>query len=218
MTDDLQVIRIKRDLSITVDVAENGITAHKVISPQGLENALMESMINTDTKSGILPKNCIAWTKSSRGNAEYYVIRHDERFADIQYHETKYPHFPIPQLVFGFRISGNRITGVNAGVVEAGSLNLNEDTQMYRYPFSNVNGFDMCTGGNRLPIIKKAAALANLPYYILSLPDNDDYYSANHNKLNLGHRELLEHLKDKSSEYYYTDVLIPSGRKLKDFI
>ena len=32
------------------------------------------------------------------------------------------------------------------------------------------------------------------------------------------YRELLNHLKNKDPAYYYTDVLIPSGKTLKDFI
>ena len=32
------------------------------------------------------------------------------------------------------------------------------------------------------------------------------------------YRDLLEHLKDKDSSYYYSDVLIPNGKTLKDFI
>ena len=56
-----------------------------------------------------------------------------------------------------------------------------------------------------------------MPDYILSLPDNDDRFNSSHNKLNLGHRELMEHLRDKQPEYYYTDVLIPSGKTLKNF-
>ena len=32
------------------------------------------------------------------------------------------------------------------------------------------------------------------------------------------YRELLNHLKDKDPSYYYTDVLVPSGKTLKDFI
>ena len=34
----------------------------------------------------------------------------------------------------------------------------------------------------------------------------------------LPYRELLNHLKDKAPSYYYTDVLVPSGKTLKDFI
>ena len=32
------------------------------------------------------------------------------------------------------------------------------------------------------------------------------------------YRELLNHLKDKEPAYYYTDVLVPNGKTLKDFI
>ena len=32
------------------------------------------------------------------------------------------------------------------------------------------------------------------------------------------YRALLNHLKDKEPAYYYTDVLVPNGKTLKDFI
>lgn len=31
-------------------------------------------------------------------------------------------------------------------------------------------------------------------------------------------RQLLEHLKDKTPDYYESDILIPDGRTLADFI
>ena len=34
----------------------------------------------------------------------------------------------------------------------------------------------------------------------------------------LQYRDLLEHLKDKEPSYYYSDVLIPNEKTLKDFI
>ena len=34
----------------------------------------------------------------------------------------------------------------------------------------------------------------------------------------LPYRELMEHLKDKEPSYYYTDILIPNGKTLGDFI
>ena len=50
------------------------------------------------------------------------------------------------------------------------------------------------------------------------MPNNDDHYSPEANKPQLGYRDLLEHLKDKDSAYYYSDILITSGKTLKDFI
>ena len=216
MIEDIQVIRIKSDYSMTVDTVENGITSTKVISARELEKTLLKSVISTDTKSGILPTKCIAWGKSRNGTSTDYILRHDEDFADIQYMETKYPQFPIPRFVFGFKLNcDNKVTDVKLGVTAKGVLT--ENTEMYHYPFSNVSGFNMCTGLNKLPTYKRISSLNNLPYFILSLPNNDDHYNPNNNKLGLNHRELLEHLKDKSTEYYYTKILVKSQRKLKDF-
>lgn len=51
-----------------------------------------------------------------------------------------------------------------------------------------------------------------------TIPNGDHSFNALNNKLNLQYRDLLEHLKDKDPSYYYSDVLIPNGKTLKDFI
>ena len=47
---------------------------------------------------------------------------------------------------------------------------------------------------------------------------DDDMYSSENNKLGLGHQELLEHLKGRDPAYYYSDILVPNGNTLYDFI
>ena len=80
---------------------------------------------------------------------------------------------------------------------------------MFFYPFSNVHSNDrVCTGNNVLPRYRKISALKNFPRYLLGLPDNDDMYDREHNRLKLSHGELLEQLKDKDPAYYYTDILV----------
>ena len=92
-------------------------------------------------------------------------------------------------------------------------------TLMFFYPFSNVHSDDrVCTGNNVLPRYRKISALKNFPRYLLGLPDNDDMYDREHNRLKLSHGELLEHLKDKDPAYYYTDILVSNGKTLGDFI
>ncbi len=58
----------------------------------------------------------------------------------------------------------------------------------------------------------------NLPAFLLSIPNNMHYYSSSNNKLGLEYRELMEHLKDKDPEYYYSDILIPKKETLGEFI
>ena len=76
----------------------------------------------------------------------------------------------------------------------------------------------MCTGVNTLPKYDSLHGLSTLPYLILSMPNNDDYYTANNNRWDAEYRDLLERLKDKDPGYYYSDVLIPNGDTLERFI
>ena len=137
----------------------------------------------------------------------------------FEYHETAYPNFPLPRLVFAFHAdTEGKISGCRMGVVADEKPTL--DTVMYRYPFSNVGSSmgTICIGRNALPQYKTPHALASLPTFLLSIPNGDHSFNALNNKLNLQYRDLLEHLKDKEPSYYYSDVLIPNEKTLKDFI
>ena len=132
---------------------------------------------------------------------------------------TLYERFPLPKLVFGFQISEQgKVSNCRLGVVA--DEELKSSTEMFCYPFSNVaqSDFHLCTGNNVLPAYKSPSGISNLPGYLLSLPNNDDYFDVRDNRLRMEYRDLLEHLKDKDPSYYYSDVLIPNGKTLKDFI
>ena len=63
-----------------------------------------------------------------------------------------------------------------------------------------------------------AATFVNGTTDICHLPDNDDMFDRRHNRKELEHKELMELLRDKDPAYYYTDILVPNGRTLSDFI
>ena len=167
--------------------------------------------------SAVLPPNTLFYSHLTDTDAYSVALEYPYNTADITYMETEYLDFPLPKLVFGFKVNRDgKIQAVYSGVTENGILR--ENSKMFVYPFSNVsNDFSLCTGGNVLPAIKSPYSLSNMPDYILSMPDNDDHFEPKNNRLHLGHRELMEHLADKSPEYYYSDVLIPSGKTLADF-
>lgn len=219
MINDEVVIHIKEDKSVRLEITENGKTRTKLISPQTLFDCIKGSLSNAPVKvsTGLLPSNIISVTGDESG-ARYAVVEYPYETADITYMSTEYKDFPLPRLVFGFTVeSSGRISQVKLGVPALGKLS--PDTKMYYYPFSNVSHFSLCTGTNALPNIKTLQSLENLPNYIISLPDNDDYYQDEHTKLNLGHRDLLEHLKDKDRQYYYDEVLIQMpNATLKNFL
>lgn len=216
-----------RDLILRVSPSRNsfvveehkpgGIIAYREIDPLELYYAISGSYTSNDfLESGFLPENClhVSMTTSER----HYVIWNPELRADIIYGDTEYQNFPLPRLVFGLRILENgKVAECSMGVVA--DEKPTEDTQMFFYPFSNVHpDGKVCTGNNVLPRYKKLFAMKNFPRYLLGLPDNDDMFSREKNKKQLAHKELLEHLKDKEPAYYYTDILVPNGHTLGEFI
>ena len=211
------VIRLREFEPIQLQIRENGIESTKYIGSEALLNCIKDNIKRETVCTGLLPSRTLSVSVSNDG-AKYIVVEFPENTADIQYLNTPYPNFPIPRYIFGFRIeSSGRVSKVSLGVADLGELK--PDTVMYHFPFSNVSRFGMCTGSNVLPHVKNLYCLQNLPYHILSLPDNDDMYHTEHNRLGLGHRELLEHLRDKDTQYYYDHVLIPmENTTLQNFL
>ena len=216
MINDEIIIRIKEDKTVRLEIFEDGKTRTKLISPDTLFECIKGSIVKTPVSTGLLPPNILC-VKGDDSGKRYAVVEYPYDRADITYMSTKYTDFPIPRLVFGFTVeSSGRISAVNLGVSDLGKLT--PETKMFYYPFSNVNRFSLCTGANSLPHIHSLQSLQNLPEYILALPDNDDYYQESHNRLKLGHRDLLEHLRDKDRQYYYDSILVPMpGTTLKNF-
>lgn len=210
-------IRISEDGKITVERDLKGVKSFKQIAPDTLIQCIDKSLLRGAVHSGLLPKNCISFSAYDDGNKEA-VLLYPENRADISYFGTEYKGFPLPRLVFGFRLTAEgRVSSCKLGVVE-NTDNLKPDSKMYHYPLSNVNGFHLCTGNNALPKCTSLHTLSSLPYHIMSMPNNNDYFSNLHNKPNLEMRDLLELLKNKNPSFYYSDILIPNGAVLNDFI
>ena len=211
------VIRIKEDGSVAVEENQGGIKSFKAITPDSLLACINSSLLRGSVSSGLLPMGCISFTAHDSGDKEV-VLLYPESKANISFLDTEYPDFPLPRLVFGFHISKEgRISSSRLGVIAADSM-IKPDTKMFRYPLSNVSGFHICTGNNALPKCESLHTLGSLPYLIMAMPNNLDYFRPESNKQGLEMRELLELLKDKSPAFYYTDVLVANGKTLNDFI
>ena len=214
-TKDELVIRIQENGEILVENKENGVKGYKKVSPKTFIDCVKKSIATSVVSSGMLPVGTFSFAVNIRGG-RYVCAEFPSRYCDIVYENTEYKDFPLPRLVFGFKLDGERITSVNLGVPDAGILT--PKTRMFVYPFSNVSGFHLCCGANRLPDIKSLHQLTGVMYFIMSMPNNNDHYSRERTKLNLELRHLFETLKDKTPEYYYTDVLCESRYTLQDFI
>ena len=211
------IIKIGEDERIMVEEEVYGLKSVKYICMENFLECVRKSMPRIVT-SGILPKGCFAFNQHDNGCQSVFLLYQNNR-TDFSYYKTVYNNFPLPQLVFGFMVNPqNHICGTRLGIIDNGGL-IKPDMRMYQYPFSNVSGFRLCTGNNVMPKCHSLHTLVSVPDYILFMPNNDDYFSSGYNRKNMSFRDLLEHLKDKTPEYYYSDILIPMGNKtLKDFI
>ena len=214
------IIRINSDRA-EVEVEQHskkGVVTRKNISPESLSNCILTSRVDDESHStGLLPEGCIAAVLEKK--FVYYFIRYPELYADFSYYETEYLRFPIPRLVFCFKYMPHerKVAEVRLCVVK--DERLTPDTPTYRYPFSNLHSdLRICLGNNALPVYKDPARLHTLAAYILRMPNNDDLYSEQNNRLHAGFRDLLEQMKNKTPSHYYTDVLAEDGRTLKDFL
>ena len=134
----------------------------------------------------------------------------------VYYHKTVYPDFPLPHLLLRCKVKHGALNGFHLAVAEIGSLT--PDTKLYQCPFPNVSGFSLCVGTNQFTGYDTLWKLRGLMHRVLSLPFGDDYYQPGCTRLGLSARDLFERLKDKEPAYYYSDVLIPIGKTLTDFI
>ena len=214
------IIRISRERA-EVEVEQHskkGVISRKNISPESLSNCILTSRYNDESHStGLLPEGCIAAVMEKK--CVYYYIRYPELYADFSYFGTEYPNFPIPRMVFRFKYLPHDKKVVEASLCVIKDERLTMDTPTYRYPFSNVHSnLNVCLGNNALPVYKDPTSLHTLAAYILRMPNNDDLYSEQNNRLHAGFRDLLEQLKQKTPSHYYSDILVEDGRTLKDFL
>ena len=212
-------IHISDSAEIAVEERRNGIKRIKNISINDLLVCIKSSLREIKpVYHAVLPKNALFYSCCPETGNFSAAIEYPYSKATVTYMATEYPDFPLPKLVFGFKVNRDgKIQAVYSGVTE--NCTLREDTPMYFYPLSNVDAhnFQLCTGDNELPEISSPYLLGNIMDYILGLPNNDDHFDLEHNEPELCQRELMDHLSDKSPEYYYSDILIPSGKTLADF-
>lgn len=214
------LIRVVPDApEIAIEQVTGAIIRRKLVSPETLARCLLESKFDDSLHfTGLMPDGCIAMSVGA--NVKHFFIRCPELRADFSYYGTEYRDFPIPRMVFGFRylVEEGKVAGCSVCVTK--DERLTYSTPTYFYPFSNVSSGSgsICIGNNTLPVYKDPVKLSTLPSYILRIPNNDDHYSSEHNRLGLGYRDLLELMKDKEPADYYRDVLVPNGKTLKDFI
>ena len=99
------VLRITPDeRSIRVEEMKDGVTSFKEIALETFYDCVRYSIRHEGVQSGFLPQNCFHVSVSENGDRDF-CLWHPHLHADINYFGTEYLDFPLPRLVFGFRVS-----------------------------------------------------------------------------------------------------------------
>ena len=123
MKNDEMVLRFCEDKSIRLEFFENGQKRTKVISVETLTDCISRSLAGVRLTTGLLPANALSVTMDSDNERRYAVLEFPDERATVTYMNTEYPDFPLPRLLFGFRIEDSgRISGINIGVPDLGKL------------------------------------------------------------------------------------------------
>ena len=195
-------------------IDQNGLRSVKFIENEDLMRAIRQHTYTPPLHSGLLPPNCVALT----AHKEQWTVTlaSDCGCYDVFYHNTAYENFPVPRLLLSCTINSGRLQNFRLAVADQGELT--PETALFKCPFPNVNGFSLCVGSNVFTGYNTPRKLRTLLHRVMAVPFGDDYYRTEQTRLNLGARELFEHLKDKTPAYYYENVLIASGKTLSDFL
>ena len=152
---ELRVRILPVEEQVLVETHTNGIVKCKEIQADAFLDCIKSSIRRNYVSSGLLPPNCLHIGIDSDGN-RFYCLWYPRLYADISYHETVYPNFPLPRLVFAFHAdTEGKISECRMGVVADERPTM--ETVMYRYPFSNVGG----SMGTILHWQKRSATIQN---------------------------------------------------------
>ena len=220
---------------ITIEIGENKLGKIKIKTDQGIETKyvaiedIVDMFMGANTlepstekkedfiESPILPQFQDIFTVQylESENSQVYVLKKESTQMDLTYYGDKYTNVGIPTLLFKIIVSNNSIRQIQ--IVAIKDKIIREDTELFRYPFSNVfSNTNVCLGANNIASldITDTGTIQRIPNLVLILDNNDDsYYAANNSGLPL--REVFSKLTNKEFD---NNMLNPLNKTYKQWI
>jgi hypothetical protein len=194
-----------------VDKKKDGTVTYKPCHVSEFIKLLELSTEKAETytvRSDRLPKNCIEnlnFINEKKIDHGYFIVMESGEYS-FHYYETEYK-IHLPNLLMYFKVVGERVANTYVYVVLESMDKINNDTQIYVYPFGNcASEGSVCWGNNALPPIKKPSHLNGLPYLFITSPTVDHSFDGK-TTFEGSQRELLEVLQKK--EINFEEILKP---------
>lgn len=199
---------------ITVDSFIEGVIAAKSIKKTDFEPIFGEMYIKKRDME-------LIQTIQTSESGYIYIIKKEASKMPLAFSkEVFYEEIGFPSLLFAIKTFNNRFIAVYVVAIKSG-IDVNNDTDLYCYPFSNVSNNTsssnrMCIGANRIDLnYKNRNNLFNTIDFIFSMPNNMDYYNKNNNSKKLDFGELCAYLNNKSFE---DSLLVSRNMKYNQWI
>ncbi|MCD7911044.1 hypothetical protein KC480_05830 [Bacillus velezensis] len=194
---EIEKLGTKRTIHMNIqDLADHIVSSVKVFDIED-QPAKPEVVLTSPS----LPLNTVKYAKFSDGS-DLLFIAHTESKVDVTYHKTVFHDVPFPNLVFCIAIRNNRLSKIS--VMAYKERFLRDDSQMYRFPFSNVFGDGgLCYYDNN--VIHDLVQLQSFPYNWTQQPFNDHLFQQGTN--NLFDQPLREIFKNSQSQSFNYDML-----------
>jgi len=194
-------------------VDDEGGVIEKEVLPEKLHMLIdaAEANLSTVWREGPwLPKNCL---RHATGNGGQKVLIHvPSGLRDTWLFDQRIQNLPFPDLIFGFVLNGTAVS--KKYVVAVKDLFIQPNTQLYRYPYSNVYD-DALACWNDVPEIEELWQVNGLPTVFFGCPDNGHLYSPNtQTMLNMSYRQLIETMQMK--DVFPKDILVSRQETLDD--
>ncbi|WP_257964299.1 prokaryotic E2 ligase family D protein [Bacillus sp. UMB0728] len=168
-----------------------------------IEQALSTAAPNRILHSGFFPKNVIYYHKDLV--SETIVLEVPKSQLNVKYYDVDYKQVGHPGMLFYFKIQNSRIQNIKIACVK--DKIIDEKTQLYEYPFSNVySNHSVCWSYSEYEI-NSLQKLQHIPYIFLGTPNNSH--------VNPGTRELTEQFQGKEFD---DEVLIASSYTFSEFV
>jgi hypothetical protein len=157
--------------------------------------------------SPLLPKNCFIYQEMLDGAKLVGIEVEAQRF-DIQYHRKQFEEVGHPKMLFLFTLRGQKV--VNCMLVCVKDQVLTPETELYKYPFSNVHGStNTCWPDLHSYEVKSIAHVGTMPFAFIHSSNNEHLYTG----VNLG--EKYNELQGKDFDH---DTLVPLGITFNEWL
>ncbi|QDX90959.1 hypothetical protein EEL30_00305 (plasmid) [Brevibacillus laterosporus] len=165
---------------------------HRIIGKRKLSNPYNK------IETPYLPTKCIKHIWVNRAQKEQLVfIEIPKQKWDTSFYNSKLDQVGFPRLLFGYRLKENFIKKIYILAIKDKGHVLGQ-TEIFKFPFSNVSNGVVCMGGNSFPNVKDLTQLSTMHNLFFAAPSSSCYYSSERNYSGIGDlRELYTYLQDK---------------------